>query len=235
MEELMKFFSDRGVYTHDAYLMNRLNERYNHIILPNLKHIVGKRILDMGSHDGRWMWAALESGASFVTGIEGRAETAARLIPQLTSKFPGQYEVIVGDVFDALANFDNSQFDTILCLGIFYHILNHDRLMRLMSQLQPEAIIIDSGLIDDDDMIIKLQYEPTSNPLMGIGDQPQTLVGIPSRGCLNAIAKLHGYDVNYIVWDKESIRQHQDIGDYLANARFTTVLQPRSGDEHVPG
>jgi len=34
----MKFFSDRGVYTHDAYLMNRLNERYNHIILPNLKH-----------------------------------------------------------------------------------------------------------------------------------------------------------------------------------------------------
>jgi len=84
-------------------------------------------------------------------------------------------------------------------------------------------------------MIIKLQYEPTSNPLMGIGDQPQTLVGIPSRGCLNAIAKLHGYDVNYIVWDKESIRQHQDIGDYLANARFTTVLQPRSGDEHVPG
>ena len=39
----MHFFSDHGVYTRDPYQMNRLNERYNHIILPNPTHIVNKR------------------------------------------------------------------------------------------------------------------------------------------------------------------------------------------------
>jgi 2-polyprenyl-3-methyl-5-hydroxy-6-metoxy-1,4-benzoquinol methylase len=166
----VRFFSDRGVYGFDAYWINRLNERYNHIILPNLKHVISKRILDLGAHDGRWTWAFLESGASFVTGVEGRPETAKRLITQLTtkSKFDGRYEFIVADVFDALTNFQTSQFDTICCLGIFYHIMNHDLLMKLVDRLKPEAIIIDSSMIDTDDMVIRLQYEPTSNPLNGI-------------------------------------------------------------------
>ena len=39
----------------------------------------GKRVLDLGSHDGHWCWAALECGAEYVLGIEGRRELVERL------------------------------------------------------------------------------------------------------------------------------------------------------------
>jgi hypothetical protein len=223
----MKFFSDRGVYNNDAHENNRLNERYNHIILPNLSSISQKRILDLGSHDGRWMWACLESGAAYVTGVEGRKETAHRPVTQLKQSFSGRYEIIVGDILDVINVFYPQQFDTILCLGVFYHILNHERLMSGMARLRPEVMIIDGGMIDTDDMIIRLQHEPTGNPLMGFGTSETTLVGTPSRGALEAIALLHGYTVRYIDWDARAIENHFDIdSDYLRRARFTAVLEP---------
>lgn len=223
----MKFFSDRGVYNHDAHAMNRLNERYNHLILPNLSGIVGKRVLDIGSLDGRWMWACLESGAAFVTGVEGRADTAERQIVQLKTDFEGRYNVIVGNIFDVLNVFMPYQFDTILCLGLFYHVLNHERLIALMARLRAQAIIIDSAMLDSDEMMIKLQHEPTKNPLMGIGSGAQVLVGIPSRGALEAMAAMHGYQARYIPWDANAIANHHEIDfDYLRRIRFSAVLEP---------
>jgi hypothetical protein len=96
----------------------------------------------------------------------------------------------------------------------------------MIARLKPEVVIIDSVMIDTDDMIIKLQHEPTSNPLMGIGRDSQALVGIPSRGALEAIASLHGYDVKYIDWSEREIKNHRDIEDYVTNGRFTVILEP---------
>src|SRR5262249_52560988 len=51
----------------------RLNKRYRVLIDNNRDLIVGKRILDLASHDGRWSLAALDLQAAHVTGIEARA------------------------------------------------------------------------------------------------------------------------------------------------------------------
>ena len=227
--EEMGFFSDRGVYNNDPHKQNRLNERYNHIILPNLEHVAGKRLLDLGSFDGRWIWACLESGASFVTGVEGRAasaEAGQQRIPQLELRYRGAHEVLIGDAFDLLSVMRPYQFDTILCLGLFYHILNHERLVAMIARLQPRAVIIDSGLLDSDEMIIKMKYEATEDPLMGLGTDKQTVVGIPSRGCLAALGRMHGFRIRYIEWSGDEIRDHYDIDDYLKRQRFTCVLTP---------
>ena len=55
-------------------LPNRLNRRYDAIIRAHQEQIRDQRILDIASHDGRWSFAALESDAKHVLGIEGRPE-----------------------------------------------------------------------------------------------------------------------------------------------------------------
>jgi len=52
----------------------RLEYRYRALIERNGELIRGKRVLDLGSHDGRWMLAALDAGARHVVGIEGRQQ-----------------------------------------------------------------------------------------------------------------------------------------------------------------
>ena len=53
--------------THNAKL---LNARYEGLIMANADIIRGATVLDLASHDGRWSFAALKNGASFVYGIE---------------------------------------------------------------------------------------------------------------------------------------------------------------------
>src|SRR5438067_448859 len=52
--------------------LDRLNARHVALIATNKAHIEGKRVLDLASHDGRWSFAALQAGASYVHGIEAR-------------------------------------------------------------------------------------------------------------------------------------------------------------------
>jgi len=49
---------------------NRLNHRFQALIETNKDLINGKKILDIGSHDGRWSFAAIKNGATYVLGIE---------------------------------------------------------------------------------------------------------------------------------------------------------------------
>ena len=55
---------------------HRLGARHRAIIEGNERLLVGRRVLDIASHDGRWSFAALKSGAAHVTGIEARPHLA---------------------------------------------------------------------------------------------------------------------------------------------------------------
>jgi len=225
----MRFFSDRGVYNSNPHAQNRLNERYNHIILPNLRHIEGKRVLDLGSYDGRWTWAALESGASFVRGFEGRAtsmEVGKARIPALWRDYAGRFEFEIGDVFDLLETVKPGEYDTILCLGLFYHILNHERMIALMARIEPEAIVIDSGLSPHKEAIARFYYEDTADPSMGVSAREKTLVGTISRGALAEFASVNGLSVDYIDWVAERIENPYQLDDYFKQIRWTCVLRP---------
>src|SRR6266705_1356169 len=55
----------------------RLNARYEALVDCHRASISGKRVLDVGSHDGRWAFAALSCGATHVAGIEPRSDLVA--------------------------------------------------------------------------------------------------------------------------------------------------------------
>ncbi|MEL7174752.1 MAG: class I SAM-dependent methyltransferase, partial [Pseudomonadota bacterium] len=185
--------------------LNRLNARYAAMIHPNRAHFAGARVLDLASHDGRWSFAALKAGAAHVTGIEVRAKLIARSANIIPEQDRARVRFIEGDVFEEMPRLlaDGTGFDIVLCLGLFYHILDHDRLLRLMAAFKPGLIILDTGLVDSDEAFIHLKTEATDSVLNAAprGDLAEAPVGVVSRAGMAMLAAAHGYGLEYIDWD----------------------------------
>ena len=49
-----------------------MNERYEALFASNRDIFDGARVLDLATHDGRYSFAALKTGAAHVTGVEVR-------------------------------------------------------------------------------------------------------------------------------------------------------------------
>jgi len=125
---------------------NRLNWRCEILLTRNQKAIKGKRILDLASHDGRFSWACLELGANHVTGVEGRqhlVESATDNLMGLGYK-PEEFTFIQGDIFDYLPGVKPQEFDTILCLGFFYHTVRQIELLSEIKRIQPKFMVLDT-------------------------------------------------------------------------------------------
>ena len=65
-----------------------MNERYEALFASNRDIFDGARVLDLASHDGRYSFAALKTGAAHVTGVEVRQSLVDRA--QDTFAFYGQ-------------------------------------------------------------------------------------------------------------------------------------------------
>jgi SAM-dependent methyltransferase len=125
--------------------LHRLNWRCEILLSRNREVIRGKKILDLGSHDGRFTFACLKLGAKYVTGIEGREYLIKSSIDNLT-KFgytSEQYQFIQGDVFDYIVDVKPKEFDTILCLGFFDHTIRQIELLREIKRIQPGTLILE--------------------------------------------------------------------------------------------
>lgn len=206
---------------------NRLNERFRRIVEPNLAHIRGKRVLDIGSHDGRWSMAAVANGASYVRGVEGRADLVARA--RETFRAAGvaaaACEFVVDDFYRALET-NRDPFDTVLCLGVLYHVADHHRLMRLMAATGATAIILDTGVVPTESPLVELRFERTDNGLHALPDYgEEALIGLPARGALPLLARSIGFTLRYVPWNLDDIADPRGLDDYRTGGRVTAVLE----------
>ena len=129
-------------------LANRLNWRAEMLLTRNPTAIKDKKILDLGSHDGRFSWACLELGASHVTGVEARPHLVKFANENLIGLGYGlqSFTFVEGDVFDYLPTVELGEFDTILCLGFFYHTARQIELMNEVKRIEPEFFILDTAV-----------------------------------------------------------------------------------------
>ena len=123
----------------------RMNERYEALFASNRDIFDGARVLDLASHDGRYSFAALKTGAAHVTGVEVRESLID--MAQETFAFYGQdpetYRFVCGDVFEVLAR-ERFDVDVVLCLGYLYHTYRHTELMYRLHDLAPKHLIVDT-------------------------------------------------------------------------------------------
>lgn len=223
---------------------DRLNTRHEAIIAGNRETLAGRRVLDLASHDGRWSFAALKAGAAHVTGIEARAH----LIRNAAENFsaygvsPDRYRFKQGDVFEVLRA-EDFDVDVILCLGFFYHIIQHVELVKLFAETNAETVILDTEIVprrlvdsagdrdpaDRDRLIwrnpfvIQLLLDPVEQESMAVASaytrQSLTVVGRPSAQAVQMLFRHFGFRVDEV--DFRDLLEPADYGldDYAQGWR----------------
>jgi len=237
--------SDQGGGFFDAYPRfyetsiigprNRLNKRYRALIESNGEIIRGKSVLDIASHDGRWSFAAHKAGARYVLGIEAREHLIKHSQDNMRAyQVPeDQVEFVLGDAFEKLDQLEPGRFETVLCLGFFYHTMHHMLLLNKIARLRPTHIVLDTCVDVDPDSIVVLQSERVAHESAGAvpdeGDPELLLVGSPTRSALELMLSSVGYpSINYYDWHRAGIRRWDHLIEYHKGLRVSLVATRKS-------
>lgn len=210
---------------------NRLNKRYRAIFSSDPSIFGGARVLDISSHDGRWSFAALKTGASHVTGIEPREHLVQNSNETLTSlgyRRDRDFNFIQGDVFEVLET--SQRFDVVLCLGFFYHTYRHPELLKLINDCQPKAVIVDSQALKMEGKFCAVRADEIHNEHEAFAEytshKGRTFVAMPTVDLLKFFFELYDFSCEFVDWPK-LLADGQTLGvkDYAEGQRVTMICR----------
>jgi len=207
----------------------RLNVRWLGMIGAQRDALAGKRVLEAGCYNGRWLLAALRAGAHHVVGIELYPELAdeARRNLDMLGIPPDRYTIVVGDFFECARGVD-AGIDTLLVPGFVDNAVRNVSIFDYFAACPATRMIYDEWIVPDDEAIIKL-YQLWHN----------TIHCVPSAGALAMLARCHSLirsdDVDYsailgaatpqekALFSSKGLHATQDdpIIDYKVGARIT--------------
>lgn len=227
------FIAQLPQYAGQGQAAARMNARHRFLIDPYLEDISGARVLDLGSHDGRWPYAFAKSGAAHVTGIEARAQTAAGFQFYPDAALRARVDLRVADMFDEIDRLVavGAQFDVVAVFGVIYHVMDHFRLFQRLRLLGPRLILIDSEFMTRPAPFIHLTRERADQPLNAapqFDGQEVALKGIPSFQAMEAIARALDFDLVWSDWTQ--LADRHGVGDYFRKGpmrRSSCALRPK--------
>jgi len=215
-------------------MTRRLRKRHALVVDPYLAEIAGARVLDLGAHDGRWCYAFARAGAREVVGVEPRAALIEGFARFPDDEARARVALIEGEAMPALEAFGEAgeRFDVVAVLGLFYHLMDHFRLLWLIRQLGPRLVIVDSDFSLAKAPVIELVRERTDKPLNAvaqIGGQTRAIKGVPSFAAMEAMADALDHDV---AWGDPSVLadDREGVRDYFRERkvrRAVCALRPR--------
>jgi hypothetical protein len=200
--------------------LERLNARYVALIQSNRELLTGASVLDLASHDGRFSYAALRSGAARVVGIEHepRLVVKSRENMEFYNVPSRQYDFVSGDMFTAIENVERC--DVVFCFGILYHINDHMLLLSKIAAAEPRFLIIDTNVSEMDGAVIELRS--------GVGVTPPPngshIEGRPSKAALDAMLSYFGWTFEYFDWRGSGLTDAKHLSDYQAGRRVSVVV-----------
>ncbi|HEX4187301.1 MAG TPA: class I SAM-dependent methyltransferase [Solirubrobacteraceae bacterium] len=150
----------------------------------------GKRVLDLGSNAGYWSLAAIEAGADFVLGIDGRQMHVdqANLVFEAKGVDRARYNFVLGDIF----KYDfAASFDVVLCLGLMYHISKPMELFEIMAGVDAQLLLIDTAVSLMPTSMFRVAREDSLRNVRNAVDHE--IVLIPSRRAVLDLADQFGY------------------------------------------
>lgn len=228
---------------------DRLNFRHEAIVTPNQDILDGARVVDIGSHDGRWSCAVLRVGAQHVIGIEAREELVEHSNDNLAHYgFSAEaYHFERGDVFDVLGSgrVQPADADVVMCLGFLYHTLRYPELFAGIRRLDAKYLILDTAVYDSADKVVRIVSERSGkerNAVEGQGARNgRMLTGWPSVPTLELMLSMWDYKVEqYVDW-RGLIAAHPEMSpdtvrQYAEGTRITARCRLRRGNRRrTPG
>jgi hypothetical protein len=162
-----------------------------------------------------------------VIAVDGRAH----LVEKAAENFryydvpPSSYELLTGDAVDTLRRTEAGSVDVLMCLGFFYHTMEHMRLLLEARRIGVECVIIDTAISPAEEPIVALRFESvddTRNSIdYGLTGRSNVLVGSPSRPGLIAMLDHAGYRAEFFDWQQNQVSDWTDLPDYAAHLRVT--------------
>jgi O-methyltransferase len=115
--------------------------------------------------------------------------------------------------------------DVVLCLGFFYHTLEHMRLLLEARRLGAEYVIVDTSISPAPEPIVALAFEAvedTRNAIdYGGAGTGRALIGAPSKSGLLAMLDYAGYEAEFFDWQNNAVDDWTGMPDYAAHQRVT--------------
>jgi 16S rRNA G966 N2-methylase RsmD len=224
----------------------RLNIRHHGMFEANQPIFQGAKVLDLASHDGRWSMAALDAGASHVTGVEGRPE----LVKEAESTFSlygvdaSRYRFINDDMFDVLRDpvANGIDVDVVMCLGFIYHTLRYQDLFAGIRALKPKYFLIDTAVIKHDKAMVLVHSEDSSKESAGLDHTFQVggrlITGRPSPSALELMLDVHGFTVtsrfDWATYLAENHPNNKTVASYRDGKRVTWLCELSDSIEALP-
>jgi tRNA (mo5U34)-methyltransferase len=172
----------------------------------------GRRVLDLGSNAGYWSLAAIEAGADFVLGVDGRQMhlDQANLVFEAKDIDPARYRFDLGNIFEYEYA---ASFDIVLCLGLMYHIAKPMELFEVFDRVDASLVLIDTTVNLMPVSAFRVHREDIDVPRNAL-DYQTTLV--PSRQAVADLAGQFGYETVPLA---QNIIDKTGMHDYLARSR----------------
>jgi len=179
---------------------NRMNERYEAMFACNRDIFDGARVLDLASHDGRFSFAALKTGAAHVTGVEVRQSLVDRAQEAFAfyDQDPETYRFVCGDVFEVLAR-ERFDVDVVLCFGYLYHTFRYTELMYRLHNLAPRHLIVDTMVTRAKQPTLRVFREEDVEDIRSAAQDAysvgRVLVLRPSVSALEFLLRAYGFEI----------------------------------------
>jgi tRNA (mo5U34)-methyltransferase len=195
--------------TPDPSFANRHEQRRRYFFDPLVQlfggTLSGRRVLDLGCNAGLFSLLALEAGADFVLGVDGRELfiEQAKLVFAAKDMDPSRYRFEVANVFDWEPQ---EAFEIVLCLGLLDHVSKPVELFELISRVGAEMLVLDTEISRARSSVFEVS---SLYDRQAVIDYP--LVLIPSRQAVLELADQFGY---------ESVALAQNMTDYAGLADY---------------
>ncbi|WP_299690638.1 methyltransferase domain-containing protein [uncultured Tateyamaria sp.] len=218
------FLGELPGYGEDDMAVLRLNKRHAMLISPFVAQLNGARVLDLGAHDGRWAYALAAAGAAEVVAVEGRQAAVDQFARFPDTPFKSRVQMRCADLWQALEAevAAGAQYDVVALFGIFYHVMDHVRLLQLIKRLGAPLVLIDSEFALAKGSNITLVMEDTAKPTNAtpqVAGQARAIVGIPSFLAMERMAQALGYDCHWYDDNQLAINDMKGLGDYFRTER----------------
>lgn len=153
------------------------NEKFNiqKLLLQNCHHIKNRRVVDFGCYQGQYLWPCIALGCESIIGAQPLQDYNAVINEALQHLgYLGRARCDTMNLYDAAATVSIlQQIDTVLMLGVIYHLNNHYQLLRLITQSPAKVLIMSVS-------IFELDHYIDTRPMIRWVSEKQ---GIDQNGC----------------------------------------------------
>lgn len=190
--------------------------------------LAGKRVLDLGCNAGFWSLSAVRAGCDYVLGIDDRRMNVdqASFVFEVKEIERDRYDFVKGDLFEVDFR-EFGSFDVVLCLGLLHHVNKPVELMKKISEINDDVLLIDAELSTLPGLSFEVERYRVDGPGGGVDSQ---MGMIPTWEAVHDLTREFEYEVAAL---EPRFDGYEGLRDYRKGRRRAFLCAKRTNLSRV--